>query len=262
MNIIGHISIGVIGSLIFNDWFFLLGSVIPDISLIVNEINLRFKNIKFNKFNVYGKDIYDITHSVYILIPLFFISKILFISYLIHLCVDVPFHTSSFRWKPFLLNRWKSKKRAVLLSGGIDSIAATLIENNNNDLDFIYFNYGQEYHHLEYPHALKVAERFNKELIVINKDWKTDIPNRNYYLISEVKKMGYDEVIIGTRNLLPLFDKYKDSNWFNLKIYQYLIKIYINMPLIGLFKFQIENKIDKDITYFSTENYHKNKNKI
>ena len=139
----------------------------------------------------------------------------------------------------------------------MDSVAATLIEFDK-DIDLIYFNYGQVYHHLEYPHAELLANKLNKELIIINRNWGTDIENRNYYLISEIKKLGYDEVIIGTRNILPIFDKYKDSNWFNLKVYQYLIGIYINTPIIGLFKFQIRSIINKRATYFSTEKYKEN----
>jgi hypothetical protein len=64
--------------------------------------------------------------------------------------------------------------------------------------------------------------------------------------------MGYDEVIIGTRNIFPLFDKYKDSNWLNIKLYQYLHGCYINMPLIGNFKFQVIKKCN-DNKFYSTE---------
>lgn len=253
MNIVGHIAIGLIGSVVCNDILFLVGSLLPDLPLIANETYLLINKKKFNKFNVKWKNFYDFSHSVF---PLFFLifSLPLFLSYLIHILIDIPFHSSSFRWKPFLLNRWRSKKRALLLSGGADSIACFFIENNN-DIDLIYFNYGQVYHKDEYPHALKLAEKFNKELIVIEKDWGQDAENRNYLFLIELKRMGYDEVIVGTRNILPLFDKYKDSNWFNLKLFQYLFKIYVNMPLIGQFKWQIKNKIEKDTTYFSTENY-------
>lgn len=76
--------------------------------------------------------------------------------------------------------------------------------------------------------------------------------------ISTLTQLGYDEVIIGTRNLLPFFDKYKDSNWFNLKIYQYLLGVYINAPLIGLFKKQIKKKCQQE-GYYSSENYKKKK---
>jgi hypothetical protein len=247
MNIVGHISIGLIGYAVTKDPMFLIGSLISDIVLIPNELSFK----KFNKWDVKYKFLYDISHSLFIPIIIFFFNKIFAIAYLIHLLIDIPFHTSSFRWKPFLINRYKTKKKALLLSGGMDSVACAFIEK---DFDCIYFNYGQKYHNLEYPHAVNMAKYLNKELIVYNCKWNTDIENRNYYLISEIKKMGYDEVIIGTRNIIPLFDKYKDSNWFNLKIYQYLIGIYINMPLIGNFKFQVKNKLGKYNSYYSTEN--------
>jgi hypothetical protein len=248
MNILGHTAIGITGYLITGSEFFLIGSLIPDISLIGNE--LKFK--KFDKWNVRGKVFYDITHSLYFPFLLFFINWNLFLGVLIHILVDIPFHSSSFRWKPFLINRYKPVKKALLLSGGMDSVACALLEK---DFDCIYFNYGQEYHYLEHPMAEEMAKKLGKELIVINKNWKTDIQNRNYYLISEVKKLGYNEVIIGTRNIIPLFDKYKDSNWLNLKIYQYLMGIYINMPLIGQFKWQIQKKLNGYNKYYSTEKY-------
>jgi hypothetical protein len=247
MNIIGHISIGLIGYAITNDPLFLLGSILPDWALIPNEL----RNKKFNKWNVLYKNIYDFTHSIFFCAFLYLININLFISCLIHILIDIPFHSSSFRWKPFLINRYKTKRKALLLSGGMDSVACALIEK---DFDCIYFNYGQEYHELEYPHALNMAKHLGKELIVYHYAWKTDIQNRNYYLIAEIKKMGYDEVIIGTRNIMPFFDKYKDSNWFNLKIYQYLMGIYVNMPLIGNLKFQVKNKLGNYNSYYSTEN--------
>jgi hypothetical protein len=251
MNIIGHLLIGSAGYLITNDPLFIIGSIIPDIILIPNE--LRFK--RFNKWDVIGKFFYDFTHSIFFIGILYYFDQMLAIAGLIHILIDIPFHSSSFRWKPFLMNRYKTKKRALLLSGGMDSIACAMIER---DFDCIYFNYDQEYHDLEFPKAKQMADLLDKELIIITKKWGTDIQNRNYYLISEVKKLGYDEVIIGTRNLLPIFDKYKDSNWLNLKIFQYLIGIYINMPLIGLFKWQIKSKLNGYNDYYSTENYKKN----
>lgn len=247
MNIIGHIAIGLIGYAITDEPLFLIGSLLPDIMLIPNE--LKFK--KFNKWNIRFKLGYDISHSLYVPMLLFLFNPIFSFAYLIHILIDIPFHTSNFRWKPFLINRYRTKKKALLLSGGMDSVACGFVEKN---FDCIYFNYGQKYHLKEYVMAVEMAKKLNKDLIVIDKNWHTDIQNRNYYLIAEIKKLGYDEVIIGTRNLFPLFDKYKDSNWFNLKLYQHLIKIYINMPLIGNLKFQVKNKLNNYNKYYSTEN--------
>lgn len=245
MNIAGHLLIGGAGFLITEEPLFLIGSIIPDIALIFNE--LRFK--KFNKWDVRYKTLYDISHSIYIPFILFYFNYVFAISYLIHIIIDIPFHTSSFRWKPFLINRYKSKKKALLLSGGADSIACAEIEK---DYDCIFFDYGQSYCKEELECAIEYCKNKNIELIIEKREWHTDIKNRNYYLISECIKMGYDEIIIGTRNILPIFDKYKDSNWLNLKIFQYLTNVYINMPLIGCFKFQIIKKTNKNI-FYSTE---------
>lgn len=245
MHIIGHTTIGLIGYAVTKDPIFLFGSILPDLILIPNE--LRFK--KFNKWDVKYKLLYDISHSLFIPIILFFFNKLFAIAYLIHLIIDIPFHTSSFRWKPFLINRYKSKRKVLLLSGGADSIACAELEKN---YDCIFFDYGQSYCKEELKCAIEYCKNKNIELIIEKREWHTDIKNRNYYLIAECIKLGYDEVIIGTRNIIPLFDKYKDSNWFNLKIYQYLTKIYINMPLIGNFKFQVVKKTNNN-KFYSTE---------
>lgn len=246
MNIIGHIIIGTIGTLITNDYYFFIGSLLPDISLIQNE--LRFK--KFDKWEVKNKFIYDIFHSLYVPILLYLFNPILSLSYLLHILVDIPFHTSKFRWKPFLINRYKTKNKVLLLSGGADSIACAEIEKN---YDCIFFDYGQYYCKEELECAKNYCLQKNIKLRIENRNWHTDIKNRNYYLIAECVKLGYDEIIIGTRNIIPLFDKYKDSNWFNLKIYQYLIGAYINMPVIGNLKYQIIKKTN-NYKFYSTEN--------
>jgi hypothetical protein len=247
MNIIGHIAVGMVGYVITKEHLFIVGSLLPDIALIPNE--LRFK--RFNKWDFKFYGLYVFTHSLIFPALLYFVQPYLALSSLIHILSDVPFHTSRLRWRPFLINRYKPKKKALLLSGGMDSIACAVIER---DFDCVYFNYGQTYHELEYPHAKRMADTLNKQLIVIEKDWHTDIQNRNYYFIAELKRMGYDEVIIGTRNIFPVFDRYKDSNWFNLKLYQYLIGIYINMPLTGKFKWQVKKILSDSYSYYSTEN--------
>jgi hypothetical protein len=245
MNIVGHISIGLIGYTITKEPLFLIGSILPDLALIPNELRLK----KFNKWNVKYKFLYDISHSLFIPIILLFFNKLFALAYLIHLIVDIPFHSSSFRWKPFLINRYKTKKKVLLLSGGADSIACAELEK---DYDCIFFDYGQSYINEELNCAIEYCKNKNIDLKIEKRNWHTDIKNRNYYLIAECIKLGYDEIIIGTRNIIPLFDKYKDSNWFNLKIYQYLTKTYINMPLIGNFKFQVIKKTNYN-KYYTTE---------
>ena len=250
MNIIGHLSIGAIGYSITKDPLWFIGSVIPDIALIPNEI--KFK--KFDKWNVRGKFLYDITHSLYTPFLLWFLSPVLSLAVLLHILVDIPFHSSTFRWKPFLFNRYKSKKKALLLSGGMDSVACGFIEEG---WEPVYFDYGQEYHELEYPKAKQTAKLFGKKLRKIKRSWGHDAPNRNFLMILELKKQGYDEVIIGSRNILPFTDKYGDSNWLSLKLLQFLFGIYINMPITGLFKFQVKQKLNGWDGYWSSEGYEK-----
>ena len=247
MNILGHIAVGLIGYAASKDPLFLLGSILPDAPLIANEM----RRTPFNKWDVKGKRLYDVTHSLYAPIALFFISPITSLAFLIHILLDVPFHSSSFRWKPFLFSRYKPTKKALLLSGGADSVACFMTEK---DFDCYYFNYGQEYHTAEFQCAKRICDKYGKKLNVINCQWGHDAKNRNFMLISTLTQLGYDEVIIGTRNLLPFFDKYKDSNWFSLKMYQYLLRVYINTPLIGLFKKQISDKCQGE-RFYSSENY-------
>ena len=245
MNILGHTIIGLTGYLITKEPLFLFGSVIPDVCLIPNE--LKFK--KFDKWNVRCKFLYDISHSIYIPILLLSVNLPLSMAYFMHLLIDIPFHTSSFRWNPFLIRKYKSKRKVLLLSGGADSIACAEIEK---DYECIFFDYGQEYCQSELECAIEYCKNKNIELKIEKRNWHTDIKNRNYYLIAECIKLGYDEVILGTRNIFPLFDKYKDSNWVNLKIYQYLTRTYINMPLIGNLKFQVIRKTNNN-KFYSTE---------
>ena len=218
MNIIGHIAIGIIGTVITNEPLFLIGSLLPDVALIPNELRFTLKKnmlVKhpFSKWNVRWKCLYDLTHSLFFVVCLYWVNPLLCLGALIHVLIDVPFHSSTFRWKPFLINRYKTKKKALLLSGGMDSIACAYIEK---DFDCVYINYGQSYHHKEFPCAIEVASKLGKKLI-------------------------------------PMFDNYKDSNWFNLKVLQYLLKIYVNMPITGLFKWQVKNKIPNGVRYYSTE---------
>ena len=250
MNIVGHLLIGGAGYAITQDPLWFIGSLLPDIALIPNE--LKFK--RFDKWNVRAKYHYDITHSLYIPFILFFLSPLLGLSYLLHILVDIPFHTSTFRWKPFLFNRYKTTKKALLLSGGMDSVACAFLEQ---DWEPVYFDYGQQYHELEYPEAKKTAKLFGKKLRKIKRNWGHDAPHRNFKMVLELKKLGYDEVIIGSRNILPFTDKYGDSNWLSLKLLQFLFGIYINMPITGLFKFQVKQKLKGWTGYWSSEGYEK-----
>lgn len=247
MNMIGHLIIGAIGYGISHDPLFFIGSIIPDVALIPNEL----KRKKFDKWDVSLKWLYDLTHSLYAPALAIFLSPSLAIAWLIHVIVDIPFHTSSFRWKPFLLNRYVSKRKALLLSGGADSILCAMREK---DFDLYFFDYGQSYMQQEYQCAVEYAEKNGMHINVIKRKWFNDIKDRNIMMIEIMKQWGYDEVIIGTRNIFPLFDKYGDSNWWRLKREQKRLGIYINMPIVGMFKWQILKQIGNQYKFYSTEN--------
>src|SRR3989304_6174642 len=68
-----HSIVGVIGRIVFN-WGFLLGSILPDISLLYNEIKIQTRRKKFDPSEVSKIElsIYRFTHSlifVFLLIP-------------------------------------------------------------------------------------------------------------------------------------------------------------------------------------------------
>jgi hypothetical protein len=125
-------------------------------------------------------------------------------------------------------------KVCVLFSGGWDSVAAALkaLEKyRNNEIDLVFIDYGQKYFTNEYVAADKFADRMLVKMHVIKMDLKHDIERRNFYLLMEAKRMGYEEIWTGNRNILPIFDKYKDSNWWSLKLFCWLSNIKIKLPV-------------------------------
>ena len=245
MNLFGHFIIGAAGYAITNEPLFFVGSIIPDVVLIPNEL----KSQTFNKWDVRFKSAYDLTHSLFAPIVVWFLSPSMAIAWFLHIVIDIPFHTSSFRWKPFLLNRYQSKKKALLLSGGADSILCAIKERG---YDAYFFDYGQTYMEAERICAEQFAAKNGIKLNIITKEWFNDIEDRNVMMIEELVRRGYDEIIIGTRNIFPLFDKYGDSNWWRLKKEQWRLGAYVNMPVVGMFKWQIIKQI-KDYQFYSTE---------
>jgi len=102
MNALYHIGLGVIGTVVTGDPLFLLGSVIPDITMMFNEIDLRLNKTEFNEDNVkpWILTTYRILHSVLIL-PLIYLFGInFFVGYLIHQITDWFTHTGKFATMP------------------------------------------------------------------------------------------------------------------------------------------------------------------
>lgn len=132
----------------------------------------------------------------------------------------------------------KHSEVAMLLSGGWDSAACFLI-HQRRDMDLIFFNYGQIYKDNELRCAEAMAKKFERQLRIIKLDLTTDFAFRNLIFLIYLKQYGYKEVIVGSRNLIPLFDKYKDSNWFSLKMFGWFLKIKVTLPITGWNKSKI-----------------------
>ena len=164
MNLFGHFIIGAAGYAITSEPLFFVGSIIPDVVLIPNEL----KSQTFNKWDVRFKSAYDLTHSLFAPIVVWLLSPSMAIAWLLHIVIDIPFHTSSFRWKPFLLNRYQSKKKALLLSGGADSILCAIKERG---YDAYFFDYGQTYMEAERICAEQFASKNEIKLNIITKEW-------------------------------------------------------------------------------------------
>lgn len=123
-------------------------------------------------------------------------------------------------------------KTCVLFSGGWDSAAAALLTKDQKP-DLLFFNYGQIYYEQEIIAAKKFADNFNLILIQKLLPIGHDAERRNFYFVLEAKKLGYQKIITGNRNIFPWFDKYKDSNWLSLKILAWLMNVKICMPIIA-----------------------------
>lgn len=121
-------------------------------------------------------------------------------------------------------------KTALLFSGGYDSAAVWFKVKEPDYTDLVFIDYGQLYLDKELEKAKLFAERLGKELRVVKIAGTTDMKDRNIIFIRTLLRLGYTNVYLGCRNVLPIFDKYKDSNWWRLKwIFGDLVKL----PIVG-----------------------------
>lgn len=125
------------------------------------------------------------------------------------------------------------KKKVILISGGWDSAACFFQLKNPDDYELIFFNYGQNYLKNELATAERLSRFLKRALLVVNLDLHHDQERRNFFFISEIKRLGFEEIVIGSRNLIPLFDRYRDSNWLSLKIFGWLMNIRVRLPITG-----------------------------
>lgn len=137
-------------------------------------------------------------------------------------------------------------KTAILFSGGWDSVAVALKAKSKN-ADLVFINYGQTYYINEKKSAHFFANQLKLSLYEIELNLKHDQYRRNFFMIMELIRLEYRVIYIGSRNLISLFDKYKDSNWFSLKVLSILLGIKIKMPIAGYRKRQIVELCRKSI---------------
>lgn len=111
MNVKYHGAIGIAGSLLLQDPLFLLGSIIPDLPLIPNEVKLIKNKQNFNAYKVdkYSFSLYLMSHSAFfcafvaLFCPLSFWT-----GYLLHVICDLFTHSGRFTARPFFpLYAWR-----------------------------------------------------------------------------------------------------------------------------------------------------------
>ena len=126
-------------------------------------------------------------------------------------------------------------KTCVLFSGGWDSAACALIYRHF-DPDLLFFSYGQNYCENELAAAQRFAQKTGMTIIRNTLELCHNHPRRNFYLISEAKRLGYGQIIIGSRNLTPLMDHFRDSNFIALRLYGLLMGVSLRLPITGWIK--------------------------
>ena len=127
----------------------------------------------------------------------------------------------------------QSTNSCVLFSGGWDSVACALMYKDSHNPDLLFVNYGQNYLLNEVRSAKAFAEHQHMRLIQKQFPLQHDQERRNFYLMSFAKLQGYETIIMGSRNFIPLFDKYKDSNWWSLKRYAAMMNVEVLLPITG-----------------------------
>lgn len=136
-------------------------------------------------------------------------------------------------------------KTALLFSGGWDSIAC-YFETLHLNPDLLFFFYNQNYQTNEVKSARQFADHFREPLREQFVDLVHDQERRNFFLIAEAKRLGYERVILGSRNVLPLFDRFKDSNYYSLKAFGRLMNVEVVLPITGWNKRKIVQRVRRE----------------
>ena len=123
---------------------------------------------------------------------------------------------------------------ALLFSGGWDSAACFYLEKKRGESPHLLFvDYGQIYERNERHAADEFAKRNDAFIAHAHLGLVHDQDRRNFFLLAEAKRLGYDTVICGSRNILPWFDKYRDSNWLSLKLFSILMNVRVRLPVVA-----------------------------
>lgn len=138
-------------------------------------------------------------------------------------------------------NVTRTSDTAVLFSGGWDSLYCYAWAESRNP-DLLFFDYGQPYLEQELTAVTGMRSAGASVQVVhyppiANSNGIFD--NRNLRFLEHLAGLGYKRVYFGSRNLLPIFDKYGDSNWWFGKQQARRLGIEISMPATVTPKFVI-----------------------
>ena len=75
--------------------------------------------------------------------------------------------------------------------------------------------------------------------------------NRNLRFIIAAKTAGYERVYFGSRNLIPMFDKYGDSNWVTKRGWERQQGIQIPTPATMKLKSHIIRTCERELPQFA-----------
>ena len=156
--------------------------------------------------------------------------------------------------------------QAVLLSGGCESTGCLLRameEFSRTDIICYFFEYGQPYLKQERAAVFALQKQLGFVLSVIKltevERTKKVFKNRNEIFIRSVAKDLPDAIWFGCRAPLPMFDTYKDSNWWFAHKLSRSIGIKIRTPFIMIPDFLINSLVYNSgiepATIFSSKGY-------
>ena len=154
------------------------------------------------------------------------------------------------------LNGVRSSDSVVLFSGGWDSLfcyAKALRSALKPDL--LFFNSGQPYLQEELTAIQNMMAAGAPKISVVDyaKIKNTDgiFDNRNSKFLEYVAARGYSTVYFGSRNVIPFFDKYGDSNWWFAKQEAQRLGLRIETPATAMPKFLIRRLCGRQLPHLA-----------